>query len=146
MTEYSEEDISYWRGRIDGLVVGIGRHTVGDKEFDRERWEAQYGSRVVYCSYPYYPSEEAGKKDEGGLTLCDWDDETETNYLKEGVELPDDRPGMIVFEDGTVVTTMASTPTMFVLDERDTDLIDEWSQRYLEVVREAYDYSSVEER
>jgi hypothetical protein len=145
MAKYSEEDISYFRGKIDGLVVGIARHTVDDKEFDREHWEEQYGSRVVYSSYPYYPSEEAGREDEGGLLLCDWDDETETKYLKEGVELPDDRSGMLVFEDGTVVTTMAPTPTMFALDERDTELIEEWSQRYLEVVREAYGYSPVEE-
>ena len=146
MTEYSEEDLSYWRGRIDGLVVGIARHTVGVKQFDLGRWEEQYGSRVVYCSYPHYPSEEARKKDEGGLTLCDWDEETETKYLKDGVELPDDRSGMVVFEDGTVATTMASNPTMFVLDERDTELIEEWSQRFLEVVREVYDYSSRERR
>lgn len=145
MTEYSEEDIFYFRGKIHGLVVGIARHTIGDKEFDRERWEEQYRSRVVYSSYPYYPSEEARRKDEGGLLLCDWDHETETKYLKEGVELPDDRTGMLVFEDGTVVTTMAPTPTMFMLDEQDTELIEKWSQRYLEIVREAYDYSSGEE-
>ena len=144
MAESSEEDISYWRGRIDGLVVGIARHIVGDKEFDRERWEEQYGSRVVYSSYPYYPSEEAGRKDEDGLSMCDWDGETETKYLKEGVEIPDDRSGMFVFEDGTVVTTMASALMMFVLDERDTELIEKWSQRHLEVVREAYGYSPVE--
>lgn len=145
MAEYSEEDISYWRGMIDGLVIGIARHTVGDKEFDREHWEELYGSRVVYSSYPYYPSEEARRKDEGGLTLCDWNNETETNYLKEGVELPDDRSGMLVFEDGTVVTTQAPTPTMFMLNERDIELIEKWSQQYLEVVRGAYDYSPVEE-
>ena len=128
MAKYSEEDISYFRGKIHGLVVGIARHTVGNKEFDREHWEEQYGSRVLYCSYPYYPSEEAGRKDEGGLLLCDWDDVAETKYLKKGVELPDNRSGMLVFEDGTVVTTMAPTPMMFVLDERDTELIEKWSQ------------------
>ena len=144
MTEYSEEDIFYSRGKIHGLVVGIARHTNDDKEFDRERWKEQYGSRVVYSSYPYYPSEEAGRKDEDKLLLCDWNDETETKYLREGAELPDDRSGILVFEDGTVVTTMAPTPAMFMLDERDTELIEKWSQRYLEVVQEAYDYSSEE--
>lgn len=145
MATYSESDISFWHGRIDGLVTGIARHTVGDKEFDRERWEEQYGSRVVYSSYPYYPNREAASKDEGGLVLCDWEEETETKYLKEGVALPDDRPGTLVFEDGTVVTTTAPTPTMFVLDERDTELIETWSQRQLEVIREVYDYSPGEE-
>lgn len=141
MAEYSEEDISYWSGRINGLIVGIARHTDGDKDFDRERWEEQYGSRVVYSSYPYYPSEEAGRKDEGGLVLCDWDDETETKYLKAGVDLPDDRPGTLVFKAGTVVISSASAPMMFVLDERDTELVEKWSQRKLEVIREVYDYS-----
>ena len=145
MAKYSEEDIIYFRGKIDGLVMGIARHTVGDKEFDRECWEEQYGSRIVYSSFPYYPSEEAARKDEGGLLLCDWDDETETKYLKEGVELPDDRSGILVFEDGTVVTTRAPTPSMFVLDERDTELIEKWSQQHLEVLREVYDHSPVEE-
>jgi hypothetical protein len=141
MAEVSEEDISYWSGRISGLIVGIARHTDGDKDFDRDRWEEKYGSRVVYSSYPYYPSEEAGRKVEGGLALCDWDDETETKYLKAGVDVPDDRPGTLVLEDGTVVTSSGPKPKMFVLNERDTELVEKWSQRRLEVVREAYDYS-----
>ena len=146
MAEYSEEDIRYWMGKIDGLIVGISRHTVGDKEFDRDQWEEQYGSRVVYSSYTHYPSEEAARKDEGGLTLFDWDNETETKYLKQGVDLPDDRPGIIVFDDGTVVTTMASTPIMFEINDRDTELVTEWSQQYLEVIREVYDYSPAAEQ
>jgi hypothetical protein len=141
MAKYSEEDISYYRGRIDGLLVGIARHTVGDKEFDRERWEEQYGSRIVYSSYAYYPSEKAASRGEGGLFLYEWDSKTEANYLKVGVEPPKDRSGILVFEDGTVVSTMTPTPIMFVLDERDTELMEQWSQQYLEVIREAYDYA-----
>jgi hypothetical protein len=141
MVEYSEEDITYVRGKINGLIIGIARHTAGDKDFDCERWKNLYGSRILYSSYPYYPSEEARRMDEGGVVLCDWDDQTESKYLKESVELPDDRSGTLVFEDGTVVTTMAATPTMFVLDERDTELVEKWSQRFFEIVREVYDYS-----
>ena len=51
---------------------------------------------------------------------------------------------MLVFKDGTVVTTMAPAPTMFMLNKRDTELIKKWSKRELEVIREAYGYSPIE--
>ena len=38
---------------------------------------------------------------------------------------------------------MTPMPMMFVVDKRDTELIEKWSQQFLEVLRKAYDYSSM---
>lgn len=48
----------------------------------------------------------------------------ETNYLKEGVSMPDDRPGTVIFENGTVVQSKSGDLSMFTLNEAETELIE----------------------
>lgn len=140
MAEYSESDSQYVRGRIEGYLHGIARHKVGDNSFDRDRWQALYGSRVIYNGFPAWPNEEARARGDEQVVLCDWEETTETKYLKQGVELPSDRPGTMVFENGTTVIARSERPIMFTLDEFDTKLIERWQELMLEMLREAYGY------
>ncbi|WP_254820838.1 hypothetical protein [Haloglomus halophilum] len=141
MGEYTESDISYLRGRIEGFLQGVARQTPGSKEFDQDQWESLYGTRIIYDNVPAYPSREAHEQDRGGFVLCNWDDATDTKYLKEGIDLPRDRPGTLVAEDGTVVISRQSDLVMFQLDERDRQLIEEWDELLLETIRKVYDTS-----
>lgn len=142
MGDYTESDSEYLRGHIEGYVQGISRYIHEDTSFDQDRWEAQYGSRVVYDGFPAWPSTEARKRGEDPFVLCDWEDSTETSYLKEGVDLPSDRAGTIVFADGTAVRVTSGRPQMFTLSDYDTELIKQWKELSLEMLREAYDYES----
>jgi hypothetical protein len=141
MAEYTESDISYFRGRIEGFLQGVARHISGSKEFDQDQWESLYGSRIIYDNFPAYPSQEAREQGRREIVLCNWDDTTDTKYLKQGVDLPRDRPGTLVAEDGTVVISRQSDPVMFQLDERDRQLIDDWDELLLETIRKVYDTS-----
>lgn len=141
MVEYTESDISYLRGRIEGFLQGVVRQTSGSKEFEQDQWESLYGTRIIYDNVPAYPSQEAREQDQGEIVLCNWDDATDTKYLKQGVDLPRDRPGTLVAEDGTVVITRQSDPVMFQIDERDRKLIEDWDQQLLETIRQVYDTS-----
>lgn len=140
MGEHTEHDIYYVRGQIEGFILGEMRHSASVEGFNKARWEDLYGSRIVYESVPAYPSVKARRRNEGVVVLADWVEETEQKYLKEGVSLPRDRPGTLVFEDGTVVTSLAGDPAMFSLDEADTSLVEAWDRLLLDVVRDAYDY------
>lgn len=141
MVEYTESDISYFRGRIEGFLQGVARQTSESKEFDRDQWESLYGTRIIYDNFPAYPSQEACEQNRREVILCDWDDATDTKYLKQGIDLPRDRPGTLVAEDGTVVISRESDPIMFQLDERDRQLIDDWDELLLETIRKVYDTS-----
>lgn len=141
MVEYTESDISYLRGRIEGFLQGVVRQTSGSKEFEQDQWESLYGTRIIYDNVPAYPSQEAREQDQGEIVLCNWDGATDTKYLKQGVDLPRDRPGTLVAEDGTVVITRQSDPVMFQIDERDRKLIEDWDQQLLETIRQVYDTS-----
>lgn len=101
-----------------------------------------YGCRVVYDGFPLYPSEEAGKRDEDSVVLCDWESSTEEQYLKQGVDVPLDRPGTIVFEDGTTVIVRSGEPAMFTVESSDVALIEEWNRQMVERLRDAYDTGS----
>lgn len=144
MGEHTEHDIDFVRGQIEGFILGVMRHSASVAGFDQARWEDLYGSRIVYESVPAYPSVEARRRDEGVVVLADWVEETEEKYLKEGVSLPRDRPGTLVFEDGTVVTLLAGDPVMFSLDEEDTSLMEAWDRLLRDVIRDAYDYDERE--
>lgn len=144
MSEYTESTTHYLRGQIERFIIGVARQTVGSKEFDRDRWESLGGTRVVHDSFPAYPSEEAKRDRRDVKVLCDWDDETETKYLKQDVDVPGDRHGTIVFENGTVVTTQAGSPIMFALDERDATIIEKWDTLHLEILRDVYGYQPQE--
>lgn len=140
MGDHDEHDIGYVRGQIEGFILGMMRHLPSVDGFDQARWGDLYGSRIIYDSVPAYPSTEARRRGEDLVALADWVEATEEKYLKEGVALPRDRPGSLVFEDGTVVTSFAGEPVMFSLDEEDTALVEAWDQLLLDVVRDAYDY------
>lgn len=141
MREYTESDISYLRGRIKSFLQGVARQISGSKEFDRDQWKSLYGPRIVYDSFPAYPSREAREQDRGKIVLCNWDDATDTKYLRQGVTLPRDRVGTLVAEDGTVVINQQSGPVMFQLNEKDRKLIEDWDQQLLETIRQVYDNS-----
>jgi hypothetical protein len=141
MGEYTESDISCLRGRIEGFLQGVARQISGSKEFDQDQWKSLYGTRIVYDSFPAYPSQEAREQGRREIVLCNWDDATDTKYLKQGVDLPRDRPGTLVAEDGTVVISQQSPPVMFQLDERDRQLIDDWDELLLQRIRQVYDTS-----
>lgn len=136
----TDSDISYLSGYIAGFLVAAARNTPEDKEFDEDRWKELYGTNIVYNSYPYYPTEEARENDERGWNFMDWDDETETKFLEEGGELPDDRPGKVVFEEGTAVIGGEDDLMMFSLDDSDLSLIERLSERRLETIREVQGY------
>jgi len=138
MVEYTESDISYFRGRIEGFLQGVARQTSGSKEFDQDQWESLYGTRIIYDNIPAYPSREARERDQREVVLCNWDDATDTKYLKHGIDLPRDRPGTLVAEDGTVVISRQSDPVMFQLDERNRQLIKDWDELLLQTVRQVY--------
>lgn len=140
MAEYTESDSQYVRGRIEGYLHGVAQHEGGTKSFDRDRWQALYGSRVIYNGFPAWPSEEARAQGDEPVVLCDWEKSTETKYLKQAVDLPSDRPGTMVFEDGTTVIARSERPIMFTLDGSDTKLIERWQGLMLEMLREAHDY------
>lgn len=140
MPEYDEFDSSYTRGRIDGYLHAAARYTSEELSFNQDRWEDLYGSCVVYENVPAYPSKEARRKDEGQVVMCDWEDATETLYLKEGVDLPADRSGTMVFEDGTVVMLRSGDPIMFSIDEPEVQLIEGLREQMMEMLRDTYDY------
>lgn len=139
-SEWSESDSSYIRGRIDGYLHAIAQHSDTDKQFDPTQWENLYGTRVICDSFPAWTSTEARDRGEDPITLCDWDHATDTKSLKHGVDLPLDRSGNIVFEDGTVVMVTSGTPLMFTLDQQDRDYIERLNEHSLEMTREASDY------
>lgn len=141
MGDYTESDSEYIRGHIEGYDQGISRYIDQHSSFDQDRWEELYGSLVVYDGFPTWPSSNARKRGEDPFVLCDWEDSTETLYLKEGVALPLDRAGTIVFADGTAVRVSSGRPEMFTLDEYDTELIKRWRRLSLETLRDAYDYN-----
>jgi hypothetical protein len=113
MTDWDESDSAYVRGRIDGFLHGLAWSSDQHLAFDQEQWEDRYGSRVVYDSFPAWASKAERKRNENPIVLCDWVDSTETLYLKDGVSLPLDRSGTIVFEDGLVVISSSESPQMF---------------------------------
>lgn len=140
MGNYSESDSQYMRGRIEGYVDAVIRHSEQDIGFDQDRWRELYGERVIYDGFPAWPSQEARVKDEDQLVLCDWEEATEEKFLKHGVEVPRDRPGTIVFANGTAVVAGEDFAVMIELDDRDTELIERWDELALEMLRDAYDY------
>lgn len=140
MSEWSESDSQYIRGHIDGYLRAIARHSDEDKQFDMDRWEGLYGTRVIYDSFPAWTSTEARDGGEDPITLCDWEHATDTKSLKHGVVPPLDRSGNIVFEDGTVVMVTSGTPLIFTLNQQDTDYIERLDDLSLEMTREASDY------
>lgn len=140
MGKYKESDISYVRGRIEGYLLSIALHSCEDTQFDEERWKEHYGSRVVYNSIPVYPSEEAVREDRNELVLVDWEEATETKYLKEGAELPDDRSGTIVLDGGTAVILRSKDELMFSLSDTDVAFIGSWDSTLLEIIRDAYGF------
>lgn len=146
MGEYTEHDIGYVRGQIEGFILGVMRHSASVGCIDQADWEDLYGSRIIYESVPAYPSVEARRQNEGVVVLADWIDETEDKYLKDSVSLPRDRPGTLVFEDGTVVTRLNGDSVMFSLDEDDTNLVESWDRLLLDVIRDAYDYDEREKK
>ena len=140
MTEWDESDSAYVRGRIDGYLRGLAQSSDGSLAFDQEQWEDLYGSRVVYDSFPAWASKEERNRNEDPVVLCDWMDSTETLYLKDGVSLPHDRSGTMVFEDGTVVISSSGYPRMFTVGENIVELVEQWRELSLKMLREAYGY------
>lgn len=140
MANYDESDSAYVRGRIGGYLRGLVRASNDDLAFDRQRWEEQYGNRVVYESFPAWASTEERKRNADPVVLCDWKESTETLYLKEGVSLPRDRSGEMVFEDGTVVIVSSGFPQMFDIDEADVELIEQWREVMIDMLRGTYGY------
>lgn len=47
--------------------------------------------------------------------------------------------GEMAFEDGTVVITKSDNPRMFTVDEIDVELIEQWREEMLELLRDAYE-------
>lgn len=93
MGDCEEIHIFYVQGMIEGFLLSEWRRTDEDTAFDPDRWEELYASRIVYDSIPQYPSREARRKGEGAVVLADWEDATETKYLKQG-GLSAGRPGL----------------------------------------------------
>jgi len=140
MTEWDESDSTYVRGHIDGYLRGLAQASDESLTFDQERWEELYGSRVVYDSFPAWASKEERNRNEDPVVLCDWVNSTETLYLKNGVNLPLDRSGTIVFADGTVVLSSSGTPQMFTVSEDVVEHIERLRELSLTMLREAYGY------
>jgi hypothetical protein len=137
MSDWGESDSAYVRGRVDGFLNGLACSSDKDLAFDQERWEDRYGSRVVYDSFPAWASKAEQKRNEDPVVLCDWVDSSETLYLKDGVNLPLDRSGTIVFENGLVVLSSSGSPQMFTVDEDVVELVEEWRELNLEMLRDS---------
>lgn len=60
MVDHDESDSAYIRERVEGYLLGLARSSDEDLAFDQERWEDQYGDRVVYDSFPAWASEGSG--------------------------------------------------------------------------------------
>ncbi|WP_132056714.1 hypothetical protein [Halorussus amylolyticus] len=142
MTDYTESDSFHVRGRIEGYLQGTANHTDEDTSFDPDTWTDLYGARVIYDSFPAWPSADAREQGEDPFTLCDWDEETQTLSLKQGVDLPRDRPGVVVFGDGTAVIARDGHARMFTLADSELAMIEELAELALEMLRDAYDYTS----
>lgn len=141
MTDYTESDSFHVRGRIEGYLEGTAHHTDEDTSFDLDTWTDLYGTRVIYDSFPAWPSAEAREQGKDPLTLCDWDEETETLSLKQRVDLPKDRSGVMVFGDGTAVIAQNGYARMFTLTDSELAMIEELAELALEMLREAYDFT-----
>jgi hypothetical protein len=53
------------------------------------------------------------------------------------VNLPLDRSGTIVFENGLVVLSSSGSPQMFTVDEDVVELVEEWRELNLEMLRDS---------
>lgn len=91
----------------------------------------------VRVRIPAWASKAEQKRNEDPVVLCDWVDSSETLYLKDGVNLPLDRSGTIVFENGLVVLSSSGSPRMFTVDEGVVELVEEWRELNLEMLRDS---------
>lgn len=94
----------------------------------------------MYDSFPAWANKEERNRNEDSVVLCDWVDSTETLYLKDDVSLPLDRSGTMVFEDGTVVISSSEYPRIFTVGENVVELVEQWRELSLKMLREAYGY------
>jgi len=73
MGDYTEADAAHVRGWIDGYLEGAAEYCDQETEFLETRWQELAGSRVIYSSIPAWPSEEARRRRDPPVVLCDWD-------------------------------------------------------------------------
>lgn len=140
MTEYTEDDITYMSGYLDGYLRACELLIPGNQSFDAERWEALYGMDVAYNTFPGYANDADARAGQNPLGLMDWDSDREIAVLKDGVDLPVDRSGTLVFVDGTVVTKRTGERQMFTVPGSVVDSIQALRDTRLEMVRDVYDY------
>lgn len=141
MTEYEESDIDYITGQLDGILLTALLEHSGDLDFDEEKWQDLYGADVTYNTFPAYPSKEAIREGEVPLDIMDWDDDREVATLKPDAEVPTDRTGSMVFEDGTVVTNRGGEKSMYNLSDTIYQLVARLRDLRLKIIRDVYDYS-----
>ena len=138
MDEEAQNEGIYYRGTIAGVLQGIVLRAE-DTSFDEERWRSLYGQKLVHSSVPAYPSQEAREKDEDAFVIADWNAETEEKRLKKGVSLPQDRPGDLVFENGTAVVQLGGRKHMVTLTERELGYIRRLAEGHIETLRKAHE-------
>lgn len=143
MGKDDDGDIDYITGQLDGILLAAVMESSEDKAFDEKKWRDLFGADVTYNTVPGYPSDEAARKQEDPLTIMDWDDEREVATLVEGAEVPTDRTGWIVFEDGTVVTNQIGEKLMCSLSGPVYQLVARLRDLRLEIIRDVYDSDSL---
>lgn len=132
-------ELEAWRfaGFIDGFVYALVVRGSANTEFDQNEWESLYGEYITYHSYRI-PSMNLTAKEAERYLVTDWDHAKEKNYLPEGNDLPKDRDGMLIFENGTAALTRGGKRYLIELRESEYQLLEKLSEVRMEILREGY--------
>lgn len=135
MGESSKETIRYLEGMLEGLIWGAELQTSDDNTFNEKRWRDLYGSDIIYSSIPAYRSEDDKLKDVDPLTIMDWDHDREIALLSPGADIPRDRNGSMVFEDGTVCRFSSRKRSMYSLPAAVLSVVYQLRNQRFEMIR-----------